>query len=102
MREEIENFFAQAKAFRNRIPERSKGAIESLLDLYIDVPDHPGVIGKVTTLLGEKEISITNIQILEVREDIMGVLRITFRDESDLRKAKVLLNEHGYHVYAVE
>ncbi|GAB7387525.1 prephenate dehydrogenase [Bacillaceae bacterium] len=97
--EEIERFFREARDFRDRIPERRRGALTSLYDLFLDVPDHPGVIGKVTTLLGEAEISIVNIQILEIREDIMGVLRITFRNEEDLDRAAVLLRQHGYHVY---
>ncbi len=97
--EQIEVFFSKAKAYRNQIPEKKTGAISALLDLYIDVPDHPGVIGKITTLLGEEKISITNIQILEVREDIMGVLRVTFRREEDLEMAKLLLTSRGYHVY---
>ncbi|MFV9510254.1 prephenate dehydrogenase [Tepidibacillus sp. LV47] len=99
---EIEQFFRSARDFRNNLPEKGKGALNPLYDLFIDVPDHPGVIGKVTTLLGEAEISITNIQILEIREDIMGVLRITFRNENDLERAKKLLEDSGYHVYLVE
>ncbi|RXT13919.1 prephenate dehydrogenase [Ammoniphilus sp. CFH 90114] len=98
----IEGFFRDARDFRNQMPERKKGAIAPLYDLYVDVPDHPGVIGKITTLLGLKQISITNIRILEIREDIMGVLLITFRDEDDLEKAREVLMQEGYRVYSRE
>lgn len=98
----IETFFLEAKEFRNLLPERQKGAISPLYDLYVDVPDHPGVIGKITTLLGTRDISITNIRILEIREDIMGVLNITYRSEEDLERARQILTEEGYRVYSRE
>ncbi|MEW9669761.1 prephenate dehydrogenase [Ammoniphilus sp. 3BR4] len=98
----IENFFREARDFRNQLPERKKGAIAPLYDLYVDVPDTPGVIGKITTLLGHKQISITNIRILETREDIMGVLLITFRNEEDMEKAREELTRDGYRVYSRE
>ncbi len=98
-RDRIEEFFKSAREFRESLPERSKGALPSLYDLYIDIPDHPGEIGRITTLLGAKEISITNISIMETREDIFGVLRITFRSEADLEKGEELLRYFDYNVY---
>ncbi len=98
----IEDFFRDARDFRDQLPERTKGAITPLYDLYVDVPDNPGVIGKITTLLGVKDISITNIRILEIREDIMGVLLITFRNDDDMEKAREELTKEGYRVYSRE
>lgn len=97
--EEIEAFFAQAKQVRDGMIEKKQGAIPAFYDLYVDIPDHPGVIGKVTTLLGEHRISITNLTILETREDIMGVLRLTFRHKEDLEAAKKILEQTEYKVY---
>jgi len=98
----IQNFFQEAREFRDQLPERQKGAIAPLYDLFVDVADTPGVIGKITTLLGTKDISITNIRILEIREDIMGVLNITYRSEEDLERARQVLIEEGYRVYSRE
>ncbi|RKD25717.1 prephenate dehydrogenase [Ammoniphilus oxalaticus] len=98
----IQNFFQEARSFRDQFPERKKGAIAPMYDLFVDVADHPGVIGRITTLLGEKEISITNIRILEIREDIMGVLTVTFRSDEDLERAREALTEEGYRVYSRE
>lgn len=100
--EEIEQFFHKARQYRDGLPERKRGALSPIFELSVDVPDHPGVIGRVTTLLGEKEISITNIKILETREDIMGVLQISFRNEPDLLKAQQCLQDEGYRVYTRE
>lgn len=97
--DEIEEFFRQARDFRDGLPERQKGALPALYDLYIDIPDHPGEIGRITTLLGAKEINITNIQILETREDVFGVLRITFRNQTELEKGEEMLRFFDYNVY---
>lgn len=101
-RDRIEEFFSSARDFRESLPERRKGALPALNDLYIDIPDHPGEIGRITTLLGAKEISITNISILEAREDIFGVLRITFRSEAELEKGEELLRFFEYNVYRLD
>ncbi len=100
--QQIERFFSQARDFREQLPERHKGAIEPLYDLYVDIPDHPGEIGRITTLLGAKQINITNIRILESREDIMGVLRITFRNQEELEKGEELLRFFDYNVYRLD
>jgi len=97
--EGIEEFFRSARDFRDNLPEKRKGAVPALYDLYIDIPDHPGEIGRITTLLAAKQISITNIQIRETREDILGVLRITFRSESEMEKGEELLRFFDYNVY---
>lgn len=98
-RDEIEQFFKDARDFRDCLPERQKGALPPLYDLYIDIPDHPGEIGKITTLLGAKEINITNIQIRETREDMLGVLRITFRNQTEMEKGEEMLRYFGYAVF---
>ncbi|MFY0543074.1 prephenate dehydrogenase [Brevibacillus sp. H7] len=98
--ESIEQFFKRARDFREGLPERQKGALPPLYDLYIDIPDHPGEISRITTLLGTKQINITNIQILEAREDMLGVLRITFRSQAEMEKGEELLRYFDYNVYS--
>ncbi|RNA69153.1 prephenate dehydrogenase [Alteribacter keqinensis] len=97
--ERLFEFFDVAKQSRDALPVRKKGAIPSFYDLYVDVPDHPGVISDVTAILAKKQISITNIRILETREDIMGVLRLSFRSENDQLLAKEQLTKHMYEAY---
>ncbi len=96
--EGIVQAFAKANDFRSELPERRKGMIASTFDLYIDVPDHPGIIGKITTILGENHINLSNIQIIESREDVPGIMRLSFRQESDMERAKELLNNTDYSI----
>ncbi|MDF2683580.1 MAG: prephenate dehydrogenase [Brevibacillus sp.] len=95
----IEQFFQTARDFRDGLPERKAGALPPLYDLYIDIPDHPGEIGRITTLLGARQINIINLQIRETREDIYGALRITFQSQTEMEKGEELLRYFDYNVY---
>ncbi|MFD1707197.1 prephenate dehydrogenase [Siminovitchia sediminis] len=96
---DLYRYFADAKQFRDALPVRARGAIDAFYDLYVDIQDKPGVVSHVTTILADKQISITNIRILEVREDVFGVLRLSFQSEDDRQKAKICLVQHGYETY---
>jgi prephenate dehydrogenase len=88
----IQQFFSEAKMFRDGLPSKSKGAIPAFHDLFIDIPDHPGVISHITAHLAEEGISITNIRILEMREDTVGRLVISFQSNRDLERARICLS----------
>lgn len=91
-------FFDHAKDTRARLPVHKNGAIPAFHDLFVDIPDVPGVIAEVTGLLGEAKISITNLKIQETREDILGVLQITFKSQRDLEAGKDCLEaKTPYH-----
>lgn len=100
--ERIYAYFEDAKRFRDTLPQRKKGAIPPLYDLYVDIPDYPGIIAKVTEVIAQAGISITNIQIIEMREDIIGVLRVSFRSEEDRNAAVEILNEENYKTYIAD
>ncbi|MNI18538.1 prephenate dehydrogenase [compost metagenome] len=89
--EGIAEQFRQASEFRSQLPERRKGMITSLFDIYVDVPDHPGIIGQIATLLGNERINLSNVQIIESRMDVPGVLRLSFRNQLDADRASELL-----------
>lgn len=84
--ESIEKYFAIAKEVRDALPI-STGAFYTTYDLYVDIPDYPGVISEVTGYLAEENISITNIRVVEAREDVFGILVISFQNKKDREKA---------------
>lgn len=98
--EAIYRYFLEAKQFRDGLPVRTKGAIPSFYDLYVDVPDYPGVISEITGYLAEERISITNIRIIETREEIYGVLRLSFQSDEDRQRAKECIKKYtNYETY---
>ncbi|QOR65903.1 prephenate dehydrogenase [Cytobacillus suaedae] len=91
-RDEIFHFFEHAKEFRDEFSTRKGRALATYFDLFIDIPDSPGVLAEITNILAKNEINITNIEIIESREDIYGVLRVSFRNESDRVRANKLIS----------
>jgi prephenate dehydrogenase len=89
----LHSFFSLAKKYRDQLPSHEAGAIRSFYDLFIDIPDYPGVISEITGHFAEERISITNIRILETREDIYGVLRVSFQSEEDRERAFYCLKQ---------
>lgn len=79
----IYDFFERARDTRERLPIHQKGSIPAFYDLFIDIPDSPGIIGEVTSLLGTANLSLVNLRILETREEIIGVLQLSFKNQKD-------------------
>ncbi len=97
----VEQFFDQAKLYRDQLPvvsqHAAQGALYMPFDLHIDVPDHPGVISEITRILAAHEISLTNIRIVETRTDVYGILVVSFRSARDRdTAAHVLERETDY------
>lgn len=61
------------------MPIHKEGVIPAFYDLFVDVPDQPGIIAEITQILGEADLSLTNIKILETREEIYGILQLSFK-----------------------
>jgi prephenate dehydrogenase len=97
----IFDYFKQAKQFRDGLPQKEKGAIPSFYDLFVDVPDYPGVISEITGFLAKEKISITNIRILETREDINGILVISFQTEEDRQRAEKCIDTYSNYATSI-
>lgn len=87
---EVERYFSDAKSLRDSLPI-SGGALFTSFDLQVDIPDYPGVISLVTGLLADENISITNLRIVEAREDVYGILVISFQTEEDRLRAQACI-----------
>ncbi|ARK25933.1 prephenate dehydrogenase [Sporosarcina sp. P37] len=104
--EQIFDFFAQAKTYRDQLPSTNEGAVQGALymtfDLHIDIPDHPGVISEITKILADANISLTNIRIVETRTDVYGILVISFQSAAERKRARqVLTAETDYSMHVL-
>lgn len=90
------HYLEQAREYRDGLDRKGKGAIPAFYDLYVDIFDQSGALEKVISLLAKASISIKNIEILEIREGITGVLRISFTSQEDQLASHRLLVKEGY------
>ncbi len=97
--EEIHDFFASAKEYRDSITNRTGAAYRQNFRLYCDLIDEAGEIATIATRLSTHHISIRNIGIVHNREFEEGVLCIEFYDARSLEEATALLKRFRYHIY---
>ena len=96
----ILNYFGYGKSFRDSLPAgKVEGTIPAFYDLFVDIPDHPGAIAEVTAYLAEEGISLVNLKILETREDINGILQLSFRNERDKERAKDRIRKDSSYIF---
>ena len=89
--------FASIKDLREEIPKKQRGLLPPAYELVLTIPDRPNAIAKVTSLIGEAGINITDIEILRVREK-GGSLRLAFATAGELKAAEELLIGAEYKV----
>jgi prephenate dehydrogenase len=94
----IYNFFASAKVSRDQLGPEKIGGLPGFYDLFINIPDRVGSIADVTRILAVKKINLVNLHILEIREEVDGILQLTFMNEKSRAAAKKILNEQHYQV----
>jgi len=92
-RQELFSVFKDAKHYRdNMLIDTGK---KDRVQLWVDVDDKPGIIGKIAVILGDNNINIKNINIQDNREYEGGCMRITLASSQDaLIAAKILENEN--------
>lgn len=96
---QIYDFFDSARNYRDSFQVSDKGVLKAVYALHVDIPDAPGTIAAIASLLAEHGISIKNIGIIHNREYEEGVLRVEFYDDEALMKAETLLAALQYPVY---
>lgn len=94
--DELMDMFTGAKEFRDRIPQRGMGALDSEHRIIVDVADRPGVLGDIAGALGRAGINIRNMNIRHVREPGGGTLMVILEKGRDMDRAIALLNELGF------
>lgn len=99
-KEQMITYLQQAKKYRDGLGDkRTRGALPSYYDIYVDIKDQPGSIAAVVQLLANADISLRNIRILEIRDNINGALRLSVTHQQDQQKAFDLLQDYDYEVY---
>lgn len=94
--DDIEAAFGQARAARASIPEGMKGFLTPQHDLYVQAPDTPGTLHRLTGALSSADLNIKDIELLKVREGAAGTFRLGFASAADAQAARTVLEDAGF------
>lgn len=96
----IKSYLQSARDLRKNLPS-IRPCLEDSCDIIAIIPDQPGVIGELGLLLGQHQINIQNLQLLGVRDEDEGTIRITVKRES-APSACQLLRDNGFSAWIRE
>lgn len=92
----LKKLLVQARLWRCQLPTGMKGILPQIFELNVTVPDKPGMIGEISSLLGQHGINIIDIEVQRVREGEEGAIRLGFSEENSVAKALVVLEANGF------
>ena len=95
----LEEFFGKARDLRAEVPAAQRGLIPSIYEVMVPVPDTPGAISAVTSLLASAALSLKDISIVRQREGEVGALRLGLADGASRDLALEILLSEGYRAY---
>jgi len=99
----LESIFENARNTREQIQKGKKGLLQqSLFEIFVRIPDEPGMILKISTILAEENLNIKDISIQHSREQDGGQFRLGFATFSDSEKAVECLTKQGYFAKTIE
>ncbi|HUW65260.1 MAG TPA: prephenate dehydrogenase [Spirochaetia bacterium] len=84
-----------ARETRESLPEHGRDYLPVQYEVLVTVPDRPGSIAYVSNILFEAGLNITDIEILRVREDNGGTMRLGFDSEEAQGSAVEVLENYG-------
>ena len=93
-RDELLRLLEQARHARINLPTRAARA-EDLVEVRVPVPDRPGVLAEITTLAGELDVSIVDLEIAHSAEGDRGVLLLVI-DAAATELVRGALLARGY------
>ena len=96
-RERIEQTIATAAAARERLDSFAyRTAPAQLNRIRIRVPDRPGVLARITQILGTAQINLEDFELRHVSPEYGGVLVILVAGADNAAQARELLRREGY------
>ncbi|HTP80737.1 MAG TPA: prephenate dehydrogenase [Bacteroidota bacterium] len=90
--------FRGAGRIRAGIPKNMKGFLHPLSEVYVFVRDKPGMLARLTGVLGKSKVNIRDLELVKVREGEGGTFRISFDSKEVSSRAARILRQRGFDV----
>jgi prephenate dehydrogenase len=96
-REQIEETIARAAAARERLESFAYRTEPAQLNrIRVRIPDRPGVLARITQILGAAQINLEDFEMRHVSPEYGGVLVILVAGAGNAERARELLRREGY------
>ena len=95
----LEQAFDEARAGHDAVPADAKGFLHPLADVYVRVPDDPGVLHDLTGHVADAGLNIKDVELQKIREGTGGTFRIAFSDSQAATTAVDVLQDAGYEAW---
>ena len=95
----IHDKLSRAKEIRDLIPRVRRGLMPGFSDIICIVPDQPGIIGTLGSILNQRHINIVDIEILRAREGDGGTIRLGVPTPEDAQEAVQALQTYNIRAW---
>jgi prephenate dehydrogenase len=95
-RGEIRHLLEEARVARNRIPAKAGVVPSSLVEITLPIPDRPGVMAEVLTLVSAEGTNVEDVQIVHSAEGGQGLLSLVVAVGERAERARASLERAGY------
>lgn len=97
----IWQYFNHAKTIRQEMEIHKRGGVDSFYDIFVNVPDEEDVILTILELL--RGTSLVNLRINEEnRDDIHGILQISFKNAKDQARAQKVIEANTQYKVTIQ
>jgi len=94
----ITEMLTRARTIRAGLPAHGRDYLPLQHEVLVTVADRPGSIALVSDILYQAGLNITDIEIMRVREDGGGTMRLGLESREALEQAAALLQSRGIRV----
>ncbi|HAN09130.1 MAG TPA: prephenate dehydrogenase/arogenate dehydrogenase family protein [Clostridiales bacterium] len=95
---EIVDFFSKAKEYRDSF-KNINSVYNVAYDFMVEIEDKPGIIADVATILSSNNINIKNIEVVNNREHVEGILKILVENQEAKDISIEVLQNKGYNTF---
>jgi prephenate dehydrogenase len=93
--EALRDAFDAAAQTRSKISSSNKGFLKAISDVFVVVKDQPGMIALLANTCAKENINIKDIEVLKVRENEAGTIRLAFETKDVAQRAVGLFKNLG-------
>src|SRR6056297_523745 len=99
---EMEEKFVEVSELRKNLPASTKGISSQTFKVAVMIPDKPGALAELTSIIADEGINLKDLELQKVREDYGGTFHLYFETQSEAEKANKIMLNSGFQARVIE